>query len=76
MEIIIESPQNKGDWVNRDFSSMEFEPKFAKKSVNSTGLQLADLTARPIAIKTMRPTQANRAYDVIITKMGEIKEFP
>lgn len=68
--------QNKWGWVNRDFSSMEFEPKFAKKSVNSTGLQLADLTARPIAIKTLRPTQANRAFDVIVTKMGAIKEFP
>jgi Protein of unknown function (DUF3800) len=63
-------------WVKRDFSVMEFEPKFAKKSVNSTGLQLADLTARPIAIKTLRPAQANRAYDVILTKMGQIKEFP
>lgn len=63
-------------WITRDFSAMEFEPKFAKKSVNSTGLQLADLTARPIAIKTLRPTQANRAYDVILTKMGQIKEFP
>ncbi|WP_297338722.1 DUF3800 domain-containing protein [Pseudophaeobacter sp.] len=63
-------------WVKRDFSVMEFEPKFAKKSVNSTGLQLADLTARPIAIKTLRPTQPNRAYDVILTKMGQIKEFP
>ncbi len=68
--------ENGWDWVKRDFSSMEFEPKFAKKSVNSTGLQLADLTARPIAIKTLRPKQANRAYDVILTKMGAIKEFP
>lgn len=67
---------NTWGWVNRDFSAMEFEPKFAKKSVNSTGLQLADLTARPIAIKTLRPTQANRAYDVILTKFGNIKEFP
>jgi len=67
---------NGWGWVERDFSVMEFEPKFAKKSVNSTGLQLADLTARPIAIKTLRPTQANRAYDVILTKMGQIKEFP
>ncbi|MFT6675918.1 MAG: hypothetical protein ACJAVM_002115 [Sulfitobacter sp.] len=63
-------------WVKRDFSVMEFDPKFAKKSVNSTGLQLADLTARPIAIQALRPTQANRAYDVIMTKMGQIKEFP
>lgn len=67
---------NTWGWVNRDFSAMEFEPKFAKKSVNSTGLQLADLTARPLAIKTLRPTQANRAYDVILTKFGNIKEFP
>lgn len=66
----------KWGWVARDFSPMEFEPKFAKKAVNSTGLQLADLTARPIAIKTLRPAQANRAYDVILTKMGAIKEFP
>lgn len=63
-------------WVQRDFSVMEFVPKFARKSVNSTGLQLADLTARPIAIKTLRPAQANRAYDVILTKMGAIKAFP
>ena len=62
--------------VNYDFSVMEFEPKFAKKSVNSTGLQLADLTARPIAIKTLRPEQANRAYDLIKTKNLEIKVFP
>jgi hypothetical protein len=67
---------NNWGWVTRDFSVMEFEPKFAKKAVNSTGLQLADLTARPIAIKTLRPTQPNRAYDVILTKMGAIKEFP
>jgi hypothetical protein len=68
--------ENGWGWVKRNFSSMEFEPKFSKKSINSTGLQLADLTARPIAIKTLRPTQANRAYDVIQTKMGAIKEFP
>lgn len=67
-----------GHWGYRKhkFEIMEFEPKFAKKSVNSTGLQLADLTARPIALKTLRPKQPNRAYDVILTKMGAIKEFP
>ena len=68
----------EGHWGYRKhkFETMAFEPKFAKKLVNSTGLQLADLTARPIAIKTLRPKQANRAYDVIMTKMGAIKEFP
>ncbi|WP_413219529.1 DUF3800 domain-containing protein [Tritonibacter mobilis] len=72
---IVGGGENWG-WVQRDFSVMEFEPKFAKKSVNSTGLQLADLTARPIAIKMLRPDQSNRAYDVILTKLGNIKEFP
>lgn len=72
---IVNGAQNWG-WVNRDFSVMEFEPKFAKKSVNSAGLQLADLTARPIAMFTLRPTQPNRAFKVILTKMGQIKEFP
>lgn len=59
-----------------DFSIMQFEPKFVKKSTNSIGLQLADLTARPMALKTLRPDQANRAYDVIKTKFGGIKVFP
>lgn len=67
---------NTWGWVTRDFSAIDFVTKFASKSVNSTGLQLADLTARPIAIKTLRPEQTNRAYDVILTKLGQIKVFP
>ena len=63
-------------WKKHNFSSMKIEPIFAKKSINSTGLQLADLTARPIALKTLRPTQDNLAYDVILTKKYKIKEFP
>ena len=48
------------------------------KKAHSTGLQIADLTARPIGIKTLRPHQPNRAYDVIMRKFrkspaGEIK---
>ena len=38
------------------------------KKANSTGLQIADLTARPIGIKTLRPKQVNRAYDIILQK--------
>ena len=58
------------------FSDLEFEPKFARKSTNSTGLQLADLTARPLALKTLRPDQANRTYAVLAEKLYAIKEFP
>ena len=38
---------------------------FADKQVNSTGLQIADLIARPIGLKTLRPDQPNRAYEII-----------
>ena len=42
---------------------------FTNKKANSPGLQLADLTARPIGLKVMRPDQANRAYDIIESKI-------
>lgn len=38
-----------------------------KKSI-STGLQVADLVARPIGIRTLRPEQPNRAYEIIERK--------
>ena len=41
----------------------------ASKQVNSAGLQLADLVARPIGIKWLNPDQANRAYEVIARKV-------
>jgi hypothetical protein len=37
------------------------------KISNSTGLQIADLKARPIGIKILRPQQPNRAYEIIKT---------
>lgn len=40
----------------------------ADKKSNSEGLQLADLTARPIGLHVLRPGQANRAWDVLQTK--------
>jgi hypothetical protein len=39
------------------------------KKSNSTGLHIADLIARPIGIKTLRPEQPNRAYEIIETKL-------
>jgi len=59
-----------------DFSTMQFTAHFAAKSVNSTGLQLADLTARPIALKYFRPQQINRAYDIIASKNNRIEHYP
>ena len=45
-----------------------FEIIFADKRANSTGLQIADLVARPIGLHVIKPAQANRAFDVIIKK--------
>ena len=42
-------------YQRRDFTRINFEARFVKKSANSSGLQLADLTARPIALRTIRP---------------------
>ncbi len=39
------------------------------KSSNSAGLQLTDLMARPVALHHLRPTQPNRAFDLIAPKL-------
>ena len=61
---------------NPDFRQLDFRPIFQAKSVNSTGLQLADLTARPIALNSLRPNQVNRAFEIIRPKLGGLKCFP
>ena len=43
--------------------------RFAHKQVNSVGLQLADLVARPIVLQVLRPDQQNRAWDGIAAKI-------
>lgn len=41
----------------------------ANKQTITTGLQLADLVARPIGLRVLRPEQANRAYDLLEPKL-------
>jgi Protein of unknown function (DUF3800) len=41
---------------------------FASKLANSTGLQFADMTARPMGMKYLRPEQENRAYSSLLGK--------
>ncbi|MEG2803384.1 DUF3800 domain-containing protein [Stenotrophomonas sp.] len=48
---------------------LPFEPVLTDKKSNSIGLQLADLVARPIGLKQLRPDQPNRAWDVIEGKL-------
>ena len=44
---------------------LTFELVFADKKSNSTGLQLADLIARPIGLHVLKPKQENRAFAII-----------
>lgn len=39
------------------------------KRSNSTGLQIADLVARPISLHVIRPDQPNRAWDILQPKL-------
>lgn len=71
---------NQANWGYKqpDFRFLEWEPVFVDKKSNSSGLQLADLMARPIGLKVLRPNQENRAFDVLRPKLvqGGMKSFP
>lgn len=56
------------DKGNRNGEAYPFQLRMAKKAVNSNGLQLADLTARPIGLYVMRPSQPNRTYEILKRK--------
>ncbi|HRJ97975.1 MAG TPA: DUF3800 domain-containing protein [Fimbriimonadaceae bacterium] len=74
------------DGANRWGRLDSFGFVFADKKTNSTGLQLADLTARPIGRHVMDRAQPNRAWDILAPKLrrspqGEVqgwglKTFP
>lgn len=53
---------------NKHQTPYPFTPVFASKKANSTGLQFADLVARPIGLACLRPEQENRAYQILSTK--------
>ena len=71
---------NGANWGYRqpNFTACQWEPIFVDKRSNSSGLQLADLFARPIGLKVLRPQQENRAFEVIRPKLanGGMKIFP
>ncbi len=50
-----------------------FKLRFADKRSNSTGMQLADLTAHPLGVAYLKPDQLNRAAQVIQSKLCKIK---
>lgn len=71
---------NEDRWGHKklDFTIMDWEPVFVDKKSNSVGLQFADLVARPLGLKMLRPEQKNRAYDALAGKIPHncFKHFP
>jgi hypothetical protein len=49
-------------------SGENFKLVLHTKSAGGLGLQFADMMARPIGIRILRPEQPNRAWDVIVGK--------
>jgi len=58
-----------GNYNREDFP---FEIVFADKQSNSSGLQLADLVARPVGLSVIRPEQANRAFELLKGKLATV----
>jgi hypothetical protein len=56
------------DGNNRLNQTLPFDVLFADKKAMSSGLQLADLVARPIGLSVLRPEQENRAFDALKPK--------
>ncbi len=52
-----------------------FHIRFSDKRANSTGMQIADLTARPLGLKILRPDQPNRAFDSIASKLHNNRRY-
>lgn len=56
------------DGDNRWNKRLPFRVVMADKRTNSSGLQLADLVARPVGLALLRAGQPNRAYEVLKKK--------
>ena len=80
LHVVFESRGNKEDkalkknfetycnGMNKYKKIFNFKAIFAPKHVNSNGLQLADLTARPIGLYVFKPNQKNRTYSILEEK--------
>ena len=68
------------DGANFYRKPLPFAIVLAPKQSNAPGMQIADLVARPIGIKTLRPNKANRAYEILGAKFqrspqGDIRDW-
>lgn len=67
LELEFRRIRDGANWWRVNFDCLDI--CFANKQVNSAGLQLADMTARPIGLRVLRPNQPNRAHDIIRKKL-------
>jgi hypothetical protein len=72
----IAAGQAEWGWRRAPFKQMDFEPLFVAKAANLAGHQISDLIARPLALRALRPDQANRAVEAILPKLQDFKVFP
>ena len=56
------------DGENATKKHLPFNVVFADKKTNLTGLQLADLVARPVGLSYIRPAQKNLAFELLRNK--------
>ncbi|WP_333473792.1 DUF3800 domain-containing protein [Sphingomonas radiodurans] len=63
-------------WRAVDFTRTPLEPLFVPKAANLAGHQLADLIARPLALRAIKPGQPNRAFDIVADRIWDFKVFP
>lgn len=56
------------DGANRLSHQLPFDVLFSDKRTMSSGLQLADLVARPIGLSVLKPGQKNKAFEVLKKK--------
>ena len=56
------------DGNNSGNRHLPFDIVFADKKTNLTGLQLADLVARPVGLSYIRPAQVNQAFELLKRK--------
>lgn len=56
-------------WHKQRWTSPSFQVNFDSKQNNTVGVQIADLTARPIGIHVLKPDQPNRAWDTLEPKL-------
>jgi hypothetical protein len=54
--------------------TLPFQLVIADKKTNSEGLQFADLAARPVGLSVVRPSQMNRAFQILHKKLHKNHE--